>query len=95
MRQLLSGVALATLLAAALPAVAQTVAADQRSARAADQDQGAAATKPAGHKMHHGATTKGSAEDSMADALNRQELDRINQEQTAATPSPPPAPQQR
>jgi hypothetical protein len=100
MKYLLSGTAIAALLALALPATAQT-AGDTTSKPAASGAMSSG--KHAGKHMKHTSTARSkhsTAEDTSADELNRRELDRLAQTTTPSTapgagtttaPPPPPA----
>jgi hypothetical protein len=84
MKYLLSGVAMVALLAAALPATAQTTS-DTTTSALKPATSGHHAGKHMSHKStaraKHGAT----AEDTSADELNRRELDRLAQTATPTT----------
>jgi len=94
MRHILGGLSVIALLAAALPAGAQTNTATP-SAQPAQKSDATAPAKPLRHKARHGAAAK-SSEDNIADQLNQQELSQINQRQAPAsgTSTSPTAPQQ-
>lgn len=88
MRHLLGGVALAALLAAGLPAAAQTNGATQPNAQtgASTDDTG---TMAKGKHAKHQATARqrASSDDNIAEQLNRQELQRITQNAAPASGS--------
>jgi hypothetical protein len=91
MRQLLSGVAVAALLATGLPAITQ--AADDHSssgATMAPDSTGQAVKAKAKHKRSEVTAEKrrtGSPDDYMAEELNRQQLQQLGQAPTGPGPS--------
>jgi hypothetical protein len=95
MRHVLGGLSVIALLAATLPAGAQTNT-PTPSAQSAQKSDSTAPAKPMRHKARHRAASKRSPDDSIADQLNRQELSQINQGQAPAsgTSSSPGAPRQ-
>jgi hypothetical protein len=80
MKYLLSGVAIAALLAAALPATAQGT-----NPAPAPSASGKHSGKHAGHKSTAQNKRGAKGEDTSADELNRQELDRLAQTASPAT----------
>jgi hypothetical protein len=93
MRQLLSGIAVAALLATGLPVIAQAADADARTgATMAPDTAGQAGTmKAKHHRQRHDAMMQerrgSSADDTMADQLNRQELQQLGQASSGAATS--------
>jgi hypothetical protein len=81
MKYLLSGVAIVALLAAALPATAQGT----NPAATAPSASGKHPGKHAGHKSTAQSRRGAKAEDTSADELNRQELDRLAQTGSPST----------
>jgi hypothetical protein len=82
MRQLLSGIAVAALLAAGLPAIAQAAADDHTSSGAtmAPDSANQAVKAKAKHKRHGATAAQRHAtarEDTMAEQLNQQELQQL------------------
>lgn len=81
MRHVLGGLSVIALLAAALPAAAQTTA-PTPSAQAAQKSDTNRPANPMRHKTRRTTASKNSANDNIADQLNQQELSQINQGQT-------------
>jgi hypothetical protein len=94
MRHLLGGVALAALLAAGLPAAAQNSSKTQPTTPPAASDQGGMSQSPAASdetgastkakgkhagRHHTMASNRGASEDNIAEELNRQELQKLQQ----------------
>lgn len=93
MRHILGGLSVIALLAAAMPAGAQTDTSTP-SAQPAQKSDSTAPAKPMHHKARHSAASRNSADNNIADQLNQQELSQINQGQapasgTSASPAPP------
>lgn len=94
MRHILGGLSVIALLAAAMPAGAQSDTSTP-SAQPAQKSDSTAPVKPMHHKRQS-AAAKSSADDNIADQLNQQELSQINQGQAPAsgTSTSPATPQQ-
>ncbi|HUH85917.1 MAG TPA: hypothetical protein VLX85_15005 [Stellaceae bacterium] len=95
MRHILGGFSVIALLAAVLPAGAQTNA-PTPSAQSAPQGVSHAQAKPVRHKARQSAASKSTPDDNIANQLNQQELSQINQGQAPAsgTSTSPAAPKQ-